>query len=163
MGCDIHGFWEVKTKTGAWIAFREVNDARSYGWFGLIAGVRTGNRETCETAGRGIPDDVGSAWRDYCDGWGNDLHSKTWLTAEEVIAANAEFKKELEKYKEDGQDEYTITDYESIPAASDMVPQLYVGMSRDNVNKYPWMGALNEVAGIDDLTDRLRIVIGFDS
>jgi hypothetical protein len=164
MGCDIHGFWEVKTKSGAWIAFREVNDSRSYDWFGLIAGVRTGNRETCETAGRGVPDDVGAAWRDYCAGLGADLHSKTWLYPDEIAAANVEFKIICEKYNDEGDSNLILRiDHEPIPQVSDMVPQLYVGMSRDNVNKYPWTGTLDAVAGTDDLTGRLRVVIGFDS
>jgi len=164
MGCDIHGFWEVKTKTGAWIAFREVNDSRSYDWFGLIAGVRTGNRETCETAGRGVPDDVGAAWRDYCAGWGANLHSKTWLYPDEIAAANVEFKIICEKYEDEVDSNLIlIIDHEPIPQASDMVPQLYVGSQRDNINSYPWTGTLDAVAGTDDLTDRLRVVIGFDS
>ena len=164
MGCDIHGFWEVKTKTGAWIAFREVNDTRSYDWFGLIAGVRTGNRETCETAGRGIPDDVGAAWRDYCDRWGDNLHSKTWLYPDEIAAANVEFKIICEKYDDEGDSNLIPRiDHEPVPQVSDMVPQLFVGAQRGDVNSYPWAGTLGEVAGSDDLTGRLRMVVGFDN
>ena len=159
MGCDIHGFWEVKDHTGNWIAIRTVNPQRNYMWFGIIAGVRGG--PDIGTAGRGIPDNASGAYKDMIDDWGVDLHSHTWLTGSEVSKACKELNTRMVEAYNDIQDD----PYEEVPGPDDAVDQLIVGWgnNRDNI-AWNWFGKLRDLMyPSGDINDCLRMVVCFDS
>ena len=166
MGCDIHGFWEFKTPDGAWIAFERINDARSYTWFGIIAGVRrpSGNLETAE---RGVPADCSNAWRQFVDAWGRDLHSHTWLTPAEVRQANRDLF--LSYRKEDGEetdpeDLWSADNYhETIPVPQRNVSRIFLPGPENRYKEMAWTGTLAEIIGDQDLSDKIRMVIAFDN
>jgi len=159
MGCDIHGFWEVKDHTGNWIAFQTVNPERNYTWFGIIAAVRGG--PDIGTASRGVPGDASGAYKDMVEAWGVDLHSHTWLTSNEVHKACGEFSNRMvEAYSESYEEAY-----EDVPAPDDNVDQLIVGWgdNRDNI-AWTWFGKLKDLMYPGGTTnDCLRMVICFDS
>jgi len=159
MGCDIHGFWEVKDHTGNWIAFRTINPGRNYMWFGIIAGVRGG--PDIGTTSRGVPDDASGAYRDMVDEWGVDLHSHTWLTSSEVQKACGELSNRMvEAYNESHEEAY-----EEVPQLDDTVDQLIVGWgdNHDNI-AWNWFGKLKDLMYPGGtLNNCLRMVICFDS
>jgi hypothetical protein len=149
MGCDIHGFWELRTPEGTWVAFREINMMRSYMWFGIIAGVRS-LVHTSTTAGRGIPDDASAAWRTYAGVGGYGLHSHTWLSYDEVDNANQLMRAESRKA------------HETLPTLSDEVERIYA-LGHDYPTTIPWFGTLSELIKEQTLSDCLRIVVAFDN
>ena len=57
--------------------YYRLND-RNYGFFAAIAGVRGDGPDP-----RGRPDDMSPLVKNYCDSWGHDAHSHTWLYADE--------------------------------------------------------------------------------
>ena len=113
MGCDIHMHVEYRTRinntTIKWCdgnlyevnkfyeiypnddepKYRRVyltNESRSYGLFGLLAGVR--NREIKPIASpRGFPDDASKSITEEYNSWGSDAHSASWLTLAELMNA----------------------------------------------------------------------------
>jgi len=166
MGCDIHGFWEFRSPEGAWIAFELINDARSYWWFGLIAGVRypSGN---LGTESRGVPGNCSNVWRQLVDAWGSDLHSHTWLTPEEVKQANREL---FLMYKKDDGENVAPEDlfaadhyHETIPDPKMEVSRIFLPGPENQYKEMTWAGTLAEIVGDQDLSDKIRMVIAFDS
>ena len=148
MGCDIHGYWELRNADGVWVAFREVNFNRSYAWFAIIADVRSsGPRKPHHpTARRGVPKDASAAWRTYTSYGETGLHSHTWLTYDEVAAANRRMDVPKER----------------LPTLDDDVEQIFA-MGPDMPTRLPWFGNLSEVVGDQPLNDCLRLVIAFDN
>ena len=157
MGCDIHGFWEIKDHTGNWIAVDTINPSRNYEWFGVVAGVRSG--PDIGTANRGIPDNSSGAYRDMIDEWGADLHSHTWLTRDEVLAACEELNRRLTEYYND------LTEHHEYPPNLDTnVTQLIVGWG-DNKDYvvWDWYGTVSDLMYPGgDINDCVRMVICFD-
>lgn len=75
MGCDIHGWVEVK-KDDKWIAVQEIEDrSRNYKRFAALAGVRGEGPEP-----RGIPHDVSDTVRYHIEYWGVDGHSHSQMS-----------------------------------------------------------------------------------
>jgi hypothetical protein len=108
MGCDIHGYWELyHPQFKRWIAFRMINDGRSYNWFGILSGVRgegplvaslidagpsfagQSSKSITEEEITSDDEDFSVAWRRYVAQWGEDLHSFTVVPYDEVRKANA--------------------------------------------------------------------------
>jgi len=161
MGCDIHGFWEVKDHTGNWMAIDTINPGRNYDWFGIIAGVRGG--PDIGTAHRGVPDDASGAYRDMVDAWGVDLHSHTWLSPSEVQGACHELGRlSIERYNDDRHDDGL---YEPIPMLNTNVTQLIVSWGQsDSDVAWDWYGTVKElmIPG-GNIEDCVRMVVCFDS
>jgi hypothetical protein len=160
MGCDIHGFWEVKDHTGNWMAFDTINPGRNYDWFGVIAAVRGG--PDIGTAGRGMPDCPSGAYKDMVDEWGVDLHSHTWLTRAEVQEACHELNRRMiEAYDEHPNDH----EYEMIPNSDTNVSQLIVGWGHNSDNiAWNWYGTVQDLMlPGGNLDECIRMVVCFDS
>lgn len=84
MGCDIHGFLEIRNQDEVWEAKDRIPDDRDYDWFGILAGVRnyTNTRPIAEP--RGIPFGVSDEVKEKIDSWGMDGHSHSWLTYKDI-------------------------------------------------------------------------------
>ena len=103
MGCDIH-LWAEVHKDGKWVHVKSYDDmpdnydfdspewkaytaqdptTRSYHLFGMLAGVRRDGPNYF--GGRGWPDDHDVTTEQ--EAWSCDLHSKTWVTFEELEEA----------------------------------------------------------------------------
>lgn len=104
MGCDIHGWLEVKDN-GKWVAISELEDReRDYGRFAKLAGVRgEGEREPL-----GIPPDISDTARFHINKWGIDGHSHSYLKTDEVVEIFEE-----SFYKVFGFDEECVEGYET--------------------------------------------------
>ena len=174
MGCDIHGLWELKTPEGKWVAFRYVNDTRSYTWFALIADVR--GRAGSETSRRGIPDDASAAWNQYCQAWGNGLHSHTWLTPSEVMLANKRlyaFYKADDNGRKDAESCLYLPDdalhhadghyHETVPMPEDLLDQIILAGADQRHTLMQWTGTIAENAHTDDIWQSIRLVVAFDN
>ncbi len=180
MGCDIHGFWEFRTPDGSWIAFKKINEGQTYDWFGIIANVRAVTRGS-KTAGRGIPDDCSSAWRQYTGAWGRGLFGHTWLTPHEVRLANAELLKLHKEYDEEyfkacdesgeetsaARDGLTTKDpenyYEPVPDGATIVENLIIHGPGNYPDTMTWCGTLSENLKTDNIDENIRMVVAFDN
>ena len=91
MGCDIHGFVQVRYGDSEWFSDGEIEDGRNYRLFAALAGVRNGfgfagiyshDPLTPIAEPRGIPDDF------VYDENENDMgdHSFSWLHLSEIVA-----------------------------------------------------------------------------
>ena len=80
MGCDIHGWVEVKVGN-KYVAVAELKDrSRNYGRFSLLASVRgISSRKPI-----GIPDDVSDTAKYHIDYHGVDGHSHSYLSLSEA-------------------------------------------------------------------------------
>lgn len=112
MGCDIHAYiegpdpneqvaWQPRlinatlrypmdpTDDPSYALSRcyELDIDRYYGLFESLAGVRSTGRLTPVAAGRGLPPDTSAAVRLVYDSWGQDAHSASWATSDEVQEA----------------------------------------------------------------------------
>jgi len=175
MGCDIHGYWEVRDHTGDWMAIKHLDNTRDYLWFGIIAGVRHPVEWDVPSApwGRGFPSDASSAWSEYSKD--SELHSATWLTPPEVRRANEIYKKD-EIYKKETDSHFmTPRRYwqaqpgpEDVPGPTTFVEKLYLGYnwySRDSPDiTLPWCGTVSDLICKDrPFEECVRLVVGFDS
>lgn len=94
MGCDIHGWIEVKTQfegsySSEWVGLVPLGDGardRCYKAFCRLAGVRCYGGETCGHA-KGFPNDASQSARFDYERWGVDAHSPTWVTPQEYYDA----------------------------------------------------------------------------
>ena len=178
MGCDIHGVWECKLPNGTWAAFREINEGRSYTWFGIIAQVRGGGRGAGPFSfpwdPRDFDGDTGTYWSGYCESWGADLHNHSQASWDDVYAANDENRKQEEDDKFGGSDLGAVVDHEALPALDDVVNEIWVGGHFDRgwrPNTIPMNIPLRDVLGLgpeatlDDLEirSRIRMVMAFDN
>ena len=160
MGCDIHGYWEVRDHTGDWMAIKHLDDTRDYLWFGIIAGVRYPVVWDVPSApwDRGIPSDASSAWSEYSKDF--ELHSATWLTPPEVRRANEIYKKEP--------DSHLMMPRRSVPGPTTFVEKLYLGYNWDSWDSpdvtLPWCGTVSDLICKDrPFEECVRLVVGFDS
>ena len=87
MGCDIHTYAEKKSKDGKWelIPTVELFSERNYFLFELLAGVRSYVGLKPIASPRGIPKDVSESTRESCNEWGEDGHTPSWLSLEELL------------------------------------------------------------------------------
>jgi hypothetical protein len=180
MGCDIHGVWECKLPNGVWAAFREINESRSYTWFGIIANVRGRGGAAAGTCSipwdpRDADGDTGAYWSGYCESWRGDVHSHSQASWDDVYAANAEKRAmELLNNNEGILNEGECTDHEALPALDDVVNEIWVGGHPDHgwrPNTIPMNIPLRDVLGLgpeatlDDprVRSRIRMVMAFDN
>jgi hypothetical protein len=179
MGCDIHGVWECKLPNGVWAVFREINEGRSYTWFGIIAQVRGGGRGAGPFSFPWDPRDfdgnTGAYWSGYCESWGADLHNHSQASWDDVYAANAEKRaQDLLNNNEGILDEGECADHEILPALDDVVNEIWIGGHQDRgwrPNTIPMNIPLRDVLGLgpeatlDDLEirSRIRMVMAFDN
>lgn len=104
MGCDIHLYTEKKVETRdghyAWfccdsfmygkgyqkdnLVHISIYSTRNYMMFGILANVRNHKYEPV-VASRGLPNDVSDVIKEAAIYWGDDGHTHTWLTANEVF------------------------------------------------------------------------------
>jgi hypothetical protein len=81
MGCDIHLHVEVKIDD-QWFHYNHIDMGRNYKVFGHMAGVR------CHidpiTYPKGLPDDISAVTKIDVQHWGQDAHTHSWLSSEEV-------------------------------------------------------------------------------
>lgn len=83
MGCDIHGWVEVKVGD-KYIAVKELKSReRNYERFAKLAGVRD-YAETSDGTPNGIPNDVSDTAGYDISEWGIDGHSHSYLPLEEA-------------------------------------------------------------------------------
>ncbi|MCK4827413.1 hypothetical protein KA005_67400 [bacterium] len=80
MGCDIHGFLEVRNRDGIWKVKDKIPGDRNYDWFGVLAGVRNYVNTIPIAESRGVPIDASIKARKRIDSWDMDGHSHSWLT-----------------------------------------------------------------------------------
>ena len=155
MGADIHIYAEKKLKNGDWATFStfpsislraygvpvedgEADTAwpavtnRNYGFFAALAGVRGHGPEP-----RGLPDDVSPLVSEEYEGWGQDAHSASWASAEELLHIYLEHKFPEEAVR------------------------LVGGHTTKERLIYRHFGM--EVWGSDDTMDRYRFVFWFDN
>ena len=88
MGCDIHSHAE-RQDGGRWVDLDvEAFEARDYGLFGWLAGVRNYSGLTPIAADRGVPGDASHrATKDY-DAWRGEAHSASWVSVAELAAVD---------------------------------------------------------------------------
>jgi hypothetical protein len=97
MGCDIHGFFEIKDKNGKWKVLKEIAGDRDYWWFSVIANVRNDGDIVPISGPRGEPDDPTPEIEHMYEEWGADLHSESYLDHKEITSAWKKYIKHLEK------------------------------------------------------------------
>lgn len=125
MGCDIHIYAEKKDDSGNWqsIPRFELFQDRNYVAFSFFAGVRNSSEIKPISKPRGIPEDASKTALKSFKKWGDDAHTPSWLSLEELMAFNydkkvfdttdprhgtyrdfleADFFSDLEKMKEKG-------------------------------------------------------------
>lgn len=90
MGCDIHCHSEVKI-AGVWHHLNEIDVNRNYRLFSMLAGVRLHPDVPQQFPVRGIPDDATVVTRMQFDSWGDDAHTPSWISAEEVRKVHDHF------------------------------------------------------------------------
>lgn len=82
MGCDIHGFVEVKIK-GKWHATKQIPTVQSYDIFAILAGVRNHLNAVPISEPRGIPEDASEAVKQDAQDWEGEGHNHSWLSSED--------------------------------------------------------------------------------
>lgn len=111
MGCDIHTMVEVKDYRGVWVGSKipifeypyfnkafpvseynkpymvEPYSGRDYALFGRLAGVRYESIPALSEP-RGVPEDASRRWKKYVKKWGQDLHSTSFFTLDELLDEN---------------------------------------------------------------------------
>jgi hypothetical protein len=85
MGCDVHGYIEVKIN-GVWHPYRHLEIDRDYQFFSKMAFCWRGPDTLSITKGnRGLPEDVTALVKYEHDVvWGSDAHSTNWLSLQEL-------------------------------------------------------------------------------
>lgn len=95
MGCDIHVHTEVKIN-GQWHHYNAPEVNRNYALFAYMANVRNYGDITPISEPKGLPDDVSFMVQFDSDRWGDDGHSHSYLTADEIVLVDEFYKKLLE-------------------------------------------------------------------
>ena len=86
MGCNIHGYIEVKQYEGSdyWEAVHDLPYTRNYPFYAAIAGVRNYSKITPISKPKGLPYDVTTSSRVESEKMGSDGHSHSFLTYNEL-------------------------------------------------------------------------------
>ena len=92
MGCDIHVHTEIKLD-GVWEHYSQPDVRRSYALFEIMAGVR-GEDESAISSPKGLPVDASKVTAFECEVFGDDGHSHSWLSSEEIGVLYAWWEKE---------------------------------------------------------------------
>ena len=91
MGADCHDFYiEQERFPGSWWFVGQVNTDRDYIAFGLLAGVRREDLEHIPP--RGYP--TGLSYQTGEHASGDDCHSASWLTTDEMVEAQRRYVRE---------------------------------------------------------------------
>ena len=163
MGCDIHPFWEARSKDGTWHAIEDVDTGRSYDWFGLAAGVRRNFEESFEP--RGMPPSPSWVW-EYLNERSTDFfHSHSWLTPSELREVNRLWQKRINDDRDDDYDlkSERIRDF-IVPLTTDhIITGILIPDNDGKIKKIPFAGTLAEFVGSDDIEDKVRLVFAFDN
>lgn len=87
MGCDMHCHVEIKHKDHGWIHWNHPRIERSYQLFYTLAGVRPSDEFNWEpiSSPKGLPDETTVGTRLDYEHWGEDAHSTSWLSKEELV------------------------------------------------------------------------------
>ena len=96
MGCDIHFHTEVKINN-KWEHYNSPNVSRNYPLFALLANVRNNGSITPISNPRGLPDDVSFLTKFISDKDGNDGHSHSYVTSEEINLVEEFVKKQIQE------------------------------------------------------------------
>lgn len=91
MGCDIHGYVEVrKYDFGTWYDCVNIKSivGRNYDMFALLFGVRNDAAFIPIAPDRGMPALVSDQVKKDVEEWGEDGHSLSWITWKEIQAIN---------------------------------------------------------------------------
>jgi len=83
MGCDIHGYIEIKIGN-TWVAYKEIDIWRDYELFSIMADVRNYNDTKPISKPRGLPLDVSALSKASSDAWDEDGHSHSWISCKEM-------------------------------------------------------------------------------
>lgn len=89
MGCDIHGFVEIRPypkRNNDWTGLFAIDYilSRNYDLFGLLFDVRNYSHFVPVAARRGLPEDVSEEASEECGSWGMAAHSKSYITYFEI-------------------------------------------------------------------------------
>ena len=95
MGCDIHGWAEIKENDqwklcdSVFTDWRgnptsEFYDGRNYQLFSILANVRNSNKITPISLPKGMPYDYSAEYKKEIKDWGLDGHSHSYLTLKEI-------------------------------------------------------------------------------
>lgn len=87
MGCDIHVFPERRDADGRFhhVPNGELLDLRNYARFSFLAGVRNTANIIPLSSARGLPDDMSTHVRHEFEEWGDDGHTRSWLSLRELL------------------------------------------------------------------------------
>lgn len=91
MGCDIHGFVEVKLYDfGEWYDCIDIRSivGRNYDMFALLFGVRNYAAYIPIAPNRGLPELVSERAKKEFEEWDVDAHSPSWITWKEIQNIN---------------------------------------------------------------------------
>lgn len=89
MGCDIHGYVEYNG-WGLWrdcISIKPIV-GRNYDMFALLFGVRNDAAFIPVAPDRGMPVNVSDRVKEEYERWGEDAHSPSWITWQEIAQIN---------------------------------------------------------------------------
>ena len=84
MACDIHSFAEKKTDQGWRFTGLRPFEWSWYGLFGFLADVRNYSAVPPIAERRGFPENASDAVHEEYSNWGDDAHSASWLTVQEL-------------------------------------------------------------------------------
>lgn len=103
MGCDMHLHVEVKLD-GRWEHYAAPGVERSYALFALMADVRNDRVGSLVPISppKGLPDDITAMTRFDAERWGEDGHSHSWLSADELVVLDERWNAFLEEQHMDG-------------------------------------------------------------
>lgn len=92
MGCDIHGYIEVKKSDWAdyWDACMDIKSiiGRNYSMFATLFGVRNYDEFNAVAPDRGLPQNVSDEVKADFETWGCDAHSPSFITLQEFKNIN---------------------------------------------------------------------------
>ena len=87
MGCDIHGYLELRRSSredAYWWTVCSIPDDRTYDLFGILAGVRNYVHAIPISKPKGLPVKPSFTAKEDIERWDADGHSHSWLTWNEI-------------------------------------------------------------------------------
>jgi hypothetical protein len=156
MGCDIHLFVERKNN-GQWHG-EEMDCWRNYDLFSVLAGVRNyGDNEYIDVP-RGLPDDISPEAAEAASRWGDDGHSHSYFTLDELRAWQKEHQTTRHKGLLNPQQAEDLD-------TKGILPRIWCQWASDK--SFVWREWTENYCPLDDLIQRLdnvdRIVFWFDN
>ncbi len=96
MGCDMHGWIEVK-KDSTYIAIKEQDFDRNYKRFSELAGVRGDG----DKLPKGIPTNISETAKYHIEQWGTDGHSHSYMPLTEAVPIFLKTEYELSNHQKE--------------------------------------------------------------